>query len=449
MELSPGAKFILERLTGAGYEAYAVGGCVRDSLMGQTPGDWDVCTSARPEQTEAVFSDCRCIETGIRHGTVTVLYEGAPYEVTTFRRDGDYRDHRRPEQVTFVSHLTEDLRRRDFTVNAMALGLDGALRDPFDGQGDLQKGIIRCVGDPDARFQEDALRILRALRFAARLGFSIEPETARAMERNNSLLESVSPERIYRELTGLLTGAHAPEVLERYGTVLLPVLPEIGPAMGFLQHSPYHDRDVWGHTLQALGYSAPDPMIRWTLLLHDLGKPDTFTLDDRGVGHFYGHHLRSEALAREILTRLRAERDTIEGVCTLVRHHDAFAPPEPKHVRRWLGRYGETRFFQLMEVMRADTLAHVKTEGSIRRYEGILTFTRIAQTLLEAEDCFTVRDLAVNGRDVLALGVPPGPRVGKLLEALLDDVIEERCANDRAELLARLEIMEKEEPHAD
>ena len=293
MNIPQGPNEILNRLTAAGFQAYAVGGCVRDSLLGTVPGDWDICTSALPEETEACFSDLRVVETGLKHGTVTVIFQGVPYEITTFRSDGNYLDHRRPQQVNFVRTLKEDLLRRDFTINAMAVGLDEEIQDPFGGRQDLKDGIIRCVGDPDTRFTEDALRILRGLRFASRLGFSIAPETAAAMERNKNLLSYVSGERIYKELAGILIGTYAQSVLEQYGGVLAAVLPEIQPSMGFLQRNPFHNRDVWQHTLEALGKSRPDPIVRWALLLHDLGKPDCFTLDDRGIGHFYGHPQRS------------------------------------------------------------------------------------------------------------------------------------------------------------
>lgn len=329
MKIPENVTHLLRRLTDRGYEAYAVGGCVRDTLLGRTPGDWDICTSAMPEETEACFRPA-VIETGLKHGTVTVLLKGEQYEITTFRRDGAYADHRRPEQVDFVRDLREDLSRRDFTVNAMAAGADGAIIDLFEGRADLGKKLLRCVGDPDRRFQEDALRILRGLRFASQLGFSVEERTACAMEENKELLSCVSGERTYAELTKLLTGTYAPAVLEEYGTVLLPVLPEIGPAMGFPQYNPCHDRDVWGHTLRALELSPADPVIRWTLLLHDLGKPDCLTIDDKGIGHFHGHPQRSAEIAEGILQRLHVDTKTRETVCELVRRHDEGAPVTKK-----------------------------------------------------------------------------------------------------------------------
>lgn len=450
MDIPAPVRQILQRLRDRGYEAYAVGGCVRDTLLGRIPGDWDICTSALPQETEACFSDLRVIETGLKHGTVTVLLAGAPYEITTFRRDGDYLDHRRPEQVAFVSSLEEDLRRRDFTINAMALGLNGEVIDLFGGREDLDRRVIRCVGDPEQRFREDALRILRGLRFASQLEFTLEPDTAAAMERCKDLLALVSGERIYAEMTKLLVGPGAASVLERYGTILAGAFPELLPAMGFLQRHPCHNRDVWGHTVEALGYSAPEPVIRWALLLHDLGKPDCFTLDEKGTGHFYGHPRRSEEITRDILGRLHPDKNTAEAICTLVLHHDDGALVERRAVRRWIGRYGPELLEQLLEVKRADALAHADLPRTRQRYGAVLAFRDLTKQVLAEEACFTVKDLAVSGKDLLAAGVQPGPEVGRLLSLLLEDVLEDRCDNRREALLERLkDLREKGQDDAD
>lgn len=448
MNIPQGPNEILNRLTAAGFQAYAVGGCVRDSLLGTVPGDWDICTSALPEETEACFSDLRVVETGLKHGTVTVIFQGVPYEITTFRSDGNYLDHRRPQQVNFVRTLKEDLLRRDFTINAMAVGLDEEIQDPFGGRQDLKDGIIRCVGDPDTRFTEDALRILRGLRFASRLGFSIAPETAAAMERNKNLLSYVSGERIYKELAGILIGTYAQSVLEQYGGVLAAVLPEIQPSMGFLQRNPFHNRDVWQHTLEALGKSRPDPIVRWALLLHDLGKPDCFTLDDRGIGHFYGHPQRSMELAEQILDRFHGDKKTRDTICLLVRDHDREAPATIKNARRWIARYGRDNVRLLLEVKRCDCLAHVDTPKTRARYNNLMEMTRLIRECLDTEQCFSVRDLPVKGGDVMALGVPAGPQVGRILERLLDDVLDGVCPPEREALLERLKqvINERKEP---
>ena len=449
MQMPENVRALLLRLQESGYEAYAVGGCVRDSLMGTEPADWDICTSALPEETKACFDGFRVIETGLKHGTVTVLYGGEPFEITTFRHDGDYVNHRAPEQVSFVRSLREDLKRRDFTINAMAAGLDGGIRDPFGGQADLENGLIRCVGDADRRFQEDALRILRAMRFASRLGFQVEEETEAAMERNRKLLLEISGERIYKELSGILMGQNAPQVLERYREILRVVLPEIGPAIGFEQHSPYHDKDVWGHTADAVGKPIPDLEIRWTLLLHDLGKPETFTMDSHGVGHFYGHPQRSEELAGQIMNRLHVDKATARNVCTMVGKHEGSAPVDKKHVRRWLGKLGPDLLLKLLEVKRADALAHVDTPGSRARYRDILVFTDLTRQVIREENCFRVKDLAVNGRDLMARGVPAGPEVGRWLERLLQAVQDEQCANRREALLDWFETMRKGTLNAD
>ena len=435
---------ILSRLRAVGFEAWAVGGCVRDRLLGREPNDWDICTSSLPPETKQVFSGFRIIETGLKHGTVTVMIGDEPYEITTFRQDGDYADHRRPEQVRFVRSLREDLARRDFTVNAMAAGPDGQVIDLFGGQEDLKRGIIRAVGDPHRRFEEDALRILRGLRFAARLGFSIHPDTARAMEEQKELLRFVSPERIYKELTGILVGKDAPKILREHGAVLTAVLPEIEPAMGFRQHNPCHHLDVWEHTLLALEHSPQDAMIRWALLLHDLGKPRCFTRGEDGVGHFYGHPQKSEEMAREIFARLKADNHTRDTVCTLVRHHDQDAPASEKTARRWLLKFGRELLPLLMEVKVCDCLAHADTPKTRLRLENTLALKEYVEEALRQELCLSIHDLKIGGKNILDMGIAPGPEVGQLLNALLEDVIEGRCKNEKNGLLARLEIHMRE-----
>lgn len=430
-------QYILNTLTASGFEAYAVGGCVRDSLLGRSPNDWDICTSALPEETEACFKTCRVIETGMRHGTVTVIFQGNPYEITTFRQDGDYLDHRRPEQVCFVTSLREDLSRRDFTIGAMAADRNGRIVDLFGGQEDLKKRCIRCVGDPERRFEEDALRILRGLRFASQLGFSIHPETARAMEEKKELLRCVSGERIYGEMTKLLMGPGAARVLEEYGTVLTAVFPEIAPTMGFLQHHPCHNRDVWGHTLEALSYAKPDPVIRWALLLHDLGKPKTFTLGEDGVGHFYGHPQESQIMAQEILSRLKADKKTCQRVCLLVRYHDYMTPVTEKHARRCILKFGLEEMELLLEVKRCDALAHAENEKSRERYEALMKMKDLVEQEKQKGICCRIGDLAIGGRELMELGGKKGPEMGRILHSLLLDVVDGFCENRPEALMAR------------
>ena len=422
-------------LEAAGHQAYCVGGCVRDSLLGQTPEDWDVTTSALPEETMAVFGG-RAVPTGAKHGTVTVRTEGQPVEVTTFRKDGAYRDHRRPETVTFTDSLEEDLRRRDFTVNAMALDLRETFRDPFGGLADLERGLLRCVGEPDRRFGEDALRILRGLRFSACLGFTLEAETAASIRKNRELLRDIASERIWTELSRLLTGRWAAEVLRAYPEVVGVFWPELLPMIGFDQRTRHHCYDVWEHTLHALAAVEPDVVLRCTMLLHDVGKPQTFTLDDRGHGHFKGHPARSAALAEDMLRRLRVDNATRETVVRLVEWHDRNIPRTDQGLRRALRDLGKADLRRLLAVKRADNLAqaHQDLLGEIGKAEVIL------DRLLAEGLCVSLKQLAVDGRDLTALGLR-GPAVGQVLNALLDAVVDGDLPNDRAVLLERAQTL--------
>ena len=423
---------ILRRLEAAGFQAWCVGGAVRDALLGRQIGDWDVTTSAPPEAVLSLFAPC-ALPTGLRHGTVTVKTEGGEgVEVTTFRRDGAYLDNRHPDHVEFTSSLREDLARRDFTVNAMAVNLRGEMADPFGGREDLERGLLRAVGTAEERFQEDALRILRGLRFAARLGFALSPDTGRAMVRCASLLDRIAPERIREELTGMLCGDQVLGVLLAYPDVLGVPLPEILPCVGFDQHSRYHCWDVWEHTARAVAAAPPSPILRWALLLHDLGKPETFQTDEEGRGHFYGHWRRSAALAGDILGRLRFDNRSRDTILTLVERHDCQLPLSERSVRRSLNRYGEETLRLLLTVKRADNMAQAEDYRDrqilLRQWEDLLG------VVLQEGACFSVRQLAVKGGDLMGLGLR-GPAVGRGLEALLDQVIEDRLPNDREILL--------------
>lgn len=428
-ELPQRVKEILERLEGAGYEAWCVGGAVRDALLGREPGDWDVTTGALPEAVMALFGpDAQ--PTGLKHGTVTVG-GGRGVEVTTYRVDGDYSDHRRPDSVAFTRSLAEDLARRDFTVNAMALSLRGELRDPFGGREDLKRGILRAVGDPGKRFDEDALRILRGLRFAARLGFAIEEETAAAMLDKAPLLAAIAPERLRSETEGLLLGDHAAQVLLRWPRVLGVFLPEILPAVGFDQRSRYHCYDVWEHTARAVEATPPDPILRWTMLFHDLGKPETFTVDGDGTGHFYGHWRPGAAHAAAIMDRLRFDHQSKKDILLLVERHDCQLPLTEKAVRKNLARYGEVHLRRLLAVKRGDNLAQA---AAYRDRQLLLDqWEALLDAVLASGDCFSLKRLAVKGNDLTALGLR-GPAVGRALETLLDLVMEEKLPNDRGAL---------------
>lgn len=423
---------ILKRLNTAGHQAYLVGGCVRDMLLGTVPHDWDITTSAMPEETMALF-DHFALPTGLRHGTVTVRSGDIQCEVTTFRADGDYPDHRHPAAVTFTRSLHEDLRRRDLTVNAMAMDADGILHDPFGGQADLRRGILRCVGKPERRFSEDALRLLRTLRFSATLGFSIEADTRRAMYSQRGDLNYVAAERVREELTKLLCGKDVRRVLLDEMQVLGAVLPEVLPCVGFDQRNRHHCYDVWEHTAFAVAAAPPDPVLRWVMLLHDLGKPDCFTSDAQGVGHFYGHQWKSAELAEDICRRLRFEKAEAQRICTLVSHHDRPIALTEKAIRRAMNRLGVETLRQLCAVKRADNMAQHPDYRS--RQQEINAGEAIMDALLAEGDCFSLRQLAVNGHDMAALGLE-GRKIGEMLQILLDAVLDGVLENDRAALLA-------------
>ena len=433
MALPAGVCEILHTLEQNGYEAYLVGGCVRDLLMEKTPRDWDMTTSALPREVLTLFPDS--IPTGLQHGTVTVKACGLQTEITTFRADGAYADHRHPDAVQFTRSLREDLLRRDFTVNAMAMDLRGKLYDFYGGQKDLRQGILRCVGDPNRRFGEDALRIMRALRFAAVLGFTIEKETARSLREHRQDLSEIAVERIDTEMTKLLCGQFAAEILLQYPEVIGVFLPEILPCVGLAQHNPHHCYDVWEHTARSVAAIAPDPVLRWAMLLHDLGKGSTFSLDERGVGHFYGHGKASVALAETIAARLRFSNERKARVIELVDWHDRDVPRTEKSIRRCLYHLGEDGVRQLIAVKRADNAAqHPAYQG---RSVEMDKAERILQDILDADACFSLKQLAVNGDDLLSLGLR-GKAVGEALNLLLEQVIDGGLPNEKDALLAEI-----------
>lgn len=437
-DIPAGAQHILEALTGAGYEAYLVGGCVRDLLRGTEPHDWDICTSARPEETEACFAGRQIVEIGLKHGTVTVLEEDGPYEVTTYRTEGPYSDSRRPDYVRFVSDLEADLARRDFTMNAIAMGLDGRLHDPFGGAEDIRSGLIRCVGQPARRFQEDGLRIMRALRFGATLGYELEEHTAQAVHGNRSMLDRVAAERINVELCQLLLGERAGAVLRRYSDVLCQFWSDLEPLVTLDQNTPWHCWGGWEHTVRAVEASPADLILRLTMLLHDIGKPGCKSIDEKGIDHFYGHPAAGAKLADQMLRALKFDNRTRERVVTLVEYHDVQIPCLERSVRRWLGRLGPEAFFQLLEVKRADNMgqAYEKVKGRLAELEVLRA---IAQEVITQGQCFSLKDLEVNGQDVLAAGVPAGPQVGRVLNGLLEQVLRGELPNERDILLASIQ----------
>lgn len=426
--------FALERLQEQGYQAHLVGGCVRDALRGASPHDWDICTNALPDQTMACFPEFPLIPTGLAHGTVTLLIEDTPLEITTYRVDGQYSDGRHPDKVAFTPCLREDLARRDFTINAMAWNPEEGLTDPFGGRQDLDARCIRCVGDARTRFGEDALRMLRGLRFASRLGFSIHPDTQAAILEDFPRLAQVSPERIAAELLGVLEGEQAGSVLSAFAPVFYEILPPLAPLAGLKQNHPRHLYDAYTHTVQAVQAAPPDKIIRLAVLLHDTGKAACKTTDLQGVDHFYGHPSVSRQLAESCLKALRLDSRTIQRVETLVEYHDAVIPATPAAVRRWLNRLGEEDFRALLAVKRADRAATRFTPEDFQELDRLGTL--LDQTLAQRQ-CFSLKDLAVNGKDLLAEGYPPGKEMGWLLGQLLEQVLENPQLNQREALLAR------------
>ncbi len=433
LQIPPEVDAVRQALTRSGYEAYAVGGCVRDSLLGLAPHDWDLTTSARPEQARRALSAFKVIDTGLKHGTVTALSGKTAVEVTSYRVDGPYSDGRHPDRVAFTASLKEDLARRDFTVNALAYSPETGVVDCFGGMKDLAEKRIRCVGDADRRFREDGLRILRAMRFSADLGFSIEQETARSLLRSRALLDRIARERIRAEFTKLLCGAQAAAVLRKFRDAAAQFIPELRPCFGFAQRNPHHVYDVWEHTLHTVDAAPQEPVLRLTMLLHDIGKPLCFSVGRDGVGHFYGHAGKSAELAEKILRRLRYDNRTVADVATLVRWHGVPLPPDERFLRRRLGQLGERNLHRLFRVQAADTLG--KSPADRGRLEELCRAEAMLDALLARGDCFSLKSLAVNGNDLLRAGVPEGAAVGKTLRALLAAVMDGKCPNSRAELL--------------
>ena len=426
---------LMDRLEDSGHECWAVGGCVRDWLMGIEPHDYDCCTAATPEQMQEIFSDRQLVLAGLKHGTVGVVTAGGVVEITTFRTEGGYADSRHPDWVRFVRELREDLARRDFTVNAMAYSPRRGLADPFGGREDLKNGLLRAVGDPAQRFREDALRILRGLRFAARFGFAIEPQTLSAMHTEAAGLDALAKERVLTELTGFVCCAKAADL--RAGAALLcRVLPELGPCMGFDQHNRNHTHDVFGHIAAVVELLPPVPELRFAALLHDVGKPKTFSLDEEGQGHFYGHASAGAVLADGILRRLKAPTALREEVVFLVKHHMDRYSADEKTARRLLSRHGLARMERLLALQAADLAGTGTDHGdSIRVLKELETLLR---DLARQEGALTLKTLAVKGKDLLELGYAPGPELGRTLNALLEQVLAGELPNEREALLRRI-----------
>ena len=415
----------------SGYPCYAVGGCVRDACLGLTPHDFDLCTAALPGTVRQVFSDRQLVLAGEKHGTVGIVTEDGVIEITTFRTEGGYQDSRHPDWVRFVDRIEEDLARRDFTVNAMAYSPTRGFADPFGGRADLENHILRAVGDPCARFREDALRILRGVRFAVRFGLTPEPETFRAMLESAPLMDKLARERVFEELCKLLPLVSAADLLQ-FAPILTQVLPELAPTVGFCQHSPYHAYDVFTHTAHVVAAVPADPALRWAALLHDAGKIPTFTLDEQGRGHFLGHAKVSAQMADAALLRLKAPTALRQQVVLLIEKHMTPIQPERKTVRRWLSRLGKESLEQVLTLQEADMGSKgTKNPEELAQFEQI----RALISQIEAENaCLSIKDLAINGRDLMALGLS-GKQIGQTLQKLLDQVLDETLPNEKEPLL--------------
>ena len=422
----------ISRLEEAGYPCYAVGGCVRDALLELAPGDYDLCTAATPEKMEAIFSDHRLILAGKKHGTVGVLTPGGVVEITTFRTEGSYNDNRHPDWVEFVDDITLDLARRDFTVNAMAYSPIRGFCDPFGGRTDLAQKRLRAVGDPETRFREDSLRILRGLRFAVRYQLAVENSTEQAMKDLAPLMDNLARERVFDELCKLLPLVSAQDLI-RFAPVLVQIIPELGPMVGFDQRSPHHAYDIFTHTAHVVGNTPKDLTLRWAALLHDVGKVPSFTTDETGRGHFYGHAQKSAEMADAILLRLKAPTALRQQVVQLIDLHMTKLPPEKKVIRRWLSRLGQETLKKLFILQKADTSSKgVSKEEELQQFD---TLQACFAAVLDENTCLSIADLAVDGHDLMNLGFS-GPAIGQALQSLLEQVMDEQLPNEKEALLA-------------
>lgn len=429
------AQYIVETIENAGFEAFVVGGCVRDSILGREPMDWDITTSAKPEQVKSLFP--RTIDTGLQHGTVTVMMDREGFEVTTYRIDGEYEDSRHPKEVIFTPNLEEDLKRRDLTINAMAYNDRVGLVDIFGGMEDIRRKLVRCVGNAKERFTEDALRILRAIRFSAQLGYTIEPQTLDAIGELAPTLSRISAERIQVELVKLMTSPHPDYLRVAYDKGVTKVFfPEFDGSMVTTQENIHHCYTVGEHTLQSLLQVPADKILRLTMLFHDLGKVSTKTVDENGDAHFYGHAEVSAEIARTVLRRLKFDNDTVAKVCKLVKYHDygSGVEPTPRIVRRAMNKIGEDAFPGFFAVKRADILA----QSEYRREEKLAALNGwecIYREICEKQECVSLKTLAVTGSDLIAAGMKPGPKLGEVLQKLLELVLEDPECNTREQLL--------------
>ncbi len=433
--------YIIDTLNRQGYEAYIVGGCVRDMLLSKTPNDYDICTAALPQQIKSCFKNHKTLDTGIKHGTITLLVNNNSYEITTFRTEGTYSDYRRPDNINFVTSIKEDLQRRDFTINAMAYNKQTGIIDYFHGQEHLKQNLLCAVLEPDTRFKEDALRILRGLRLASVYKLNIEDSTKLGIMNNKDLLKFIANERIQNELNKLLLGENVETIMQTYKEVFAVVLPELQHTFDFNQKNPYHPYDLYTHTVKAINHSQNSLVVRLTLLLHDLGKPEVFTIDDQGVGHFYQHSKYSCSIAETILKRLKYDNKTRKTVISLIQHHDSTIELSRSSVKKWISKIGKDNFLYLLSVKEADALAQNKAylKDRLAMYNQL---RMLYQDILNQEDCIYLKDLKLSGQDLISLGLSPGINIGIVLNHILDKVIKEELKNEHNQLMdyARLYI---------
>lgn len=436
LALPEDVELILDKLDFHGFKAYVVGGCIRDSLLGISPKDWDICTNAKPGQILKAFAGFKTIETGIKHGTVTVVINDANYEITTFRVDGDYSDNRHPDTVEFVDNIVDDLSRRDFTINAMAYNHKEGLIDPFEGKICLKEKIIMCVGNADTRFQEDALRMLRAIRFASQLGFSIWHETKDAISNNAELINNISKERISSELIKILSSSFPAFYLNQLRELFLMkyIIPDLDACFPVKQNNPWHIYNVGTHILTTLIEPPKDVNIRLALMLHDIGKPWVKTTDENGIDHFYEHEIKSAELAEEWLREYKFDNDTINEVVTLIRWHDYFIDPSKKGIKKLMGIIGKDLSLKLLDIRFQDVSAQ-NEKYHAEKEQKIDSIRKIIEEIVLNNEAFSVKDLVVNGDDLIALGYKQGRELGEMLHELLDHVIEVPEHNEREILL--------------
>lgn len=434
MRLPEDVKFILDTLHKNGLEGYVVGGCVRDTLLGKEPKDWDVCTNAKPEKVMSVFDGFNIIPTGLQHGTVTVVINHIGYEITTYRVDGDYSDGRHPDSVSFTSSLAEDLSRRDFTVNALAYNEVEGIVDIFGGIEDLRRKRIKCVGKAIDRFNEDALRILRALRFSSVLGFDIDIETKKAIFEVYKNLDKIAKERINAEFSKLILGVNNVKILREYEKIIFYIIPELSKLKGFEQNNPYHTYDVWMHSLRTLyEVNEKDLELRLAALFHDIAKPDCYSIDENGVGHFYEHPEKSAEITERIMKDLKFSNEEIDTVITLIKNHDNQLSPTKKCLRKILNKMEMPLLLRLLELKKADIKA--QNPKYLDRLNDIENFENVIENFSVEEECFSLKHLKINGNDLISLGIKPGKQMGEILNNLLSLVVEEQLVNERNELL--------------